>query len=254
MEALPLESEFRAFANGPGTTVEGALLISRIVRPQTDADWCRAELRRLANASDPTPQALVASLRDAGFAGSGDYYAVENSALEFVLRERRGIPITLAMVLIGTAACRDIPATGINFPGHFLVEIGGALVDPFAMMPLSAGTRDEWLARAGLTAEQALRPAGPVDVVLRMLNNLKGLAVSEGDHLRALECTGYQLLVSPDPFALRVERAELWRSLGAVDMAREEIERAIALAPTAEVKGRLVRHLKDLGGGRPTLH
>lgn len=250
----PLSDAFRAFAASVCAPVDGALLVSRIVRPATDEAWCRAELARLSEAASPEPAALVASLREAGFGGAQDYYARDNSALDYVLRERRGIPITLAMVVIGTAEPLGITATGINFPGHFMVALNGEPYDPFAMAPLDAAAQTEWLGRAGVDADAAFRPAGGREVVLRMLNNLKGLALAEGDSANALELSSYQLIVASDALPIHVERAELWRNLGALDQARVEIEAALGLAKDATLRARLETWLERLAAARPTLH
>lgn len=250
----PLSDAFRVFAAGACAPVDGALLVSRIVRPATDEAWCRAELLRLSAGASPEPSALVASLREAGFGGAEDYYARENSALDYVLRERRGIPITLAMVVIGAAEPLGITATGINFPGHFMVALNGEPYDPYAMAPLDRAAQAAWLERAGVDADAAFRPAGGRDVVLRMLNNLKGLALTDGDHTQALELTGYQLIVASDLLPIHVERAELWRTLGAHDEARAEVEAALALATDDTLKSRLRTWLERLAAARPTLH
>jgi hypothetical protein len=46
-----------------------------------------------------------------------------------------------------------------------------------------------------------------------MLNNLKALAVMRLDFPKALDFSGYQLLVADDVFSLYLERAELWVKL-----------------------------------------
>ena len=49
MNELPLAEELKAFARCAVSAVEGALIIARIIRADTDVDWCRGELRRLAS-------------------------------------------------------------------------------------------------------------------------------------------------------------------------------------------------------------
>ena len=256
MNQRPLEDELRSFADDPVSAVEGALLVSRIVRPNTDSAWCRAELRRLAAQVGPagTPEALVDFLREAGFAGAGEYYETNNSSLEFVLREHSGIPITLAMVIVGTSEYLDMRASGINFPGHFMARVNEQLFDPFIMRRIDAAGRSEWLAKGNVSEIDAFEPATPIDVVLRMLNNLRMLAVSRGDPVGALELTDYQLVVSPERLSLRVERADLWLALGATDMARCELAEAISMAADSTIREQLEEKLQALGATRPTLH
>lgn len=238
----PLADGFRMLREGGGGVVDAALLVSAVVDPATDADWCRSELRRLAEAAPPEagPGELLEGLRVAGFAGARKtYYEARSSALDHVLRERRGIPISLAVVVIGAAECLGLEASGVNFPRHFLVEVEDLLVDPFQMR---VTTRDEWrdwlrremrstqgrLPETDLDA--AFRRAGPVDIALRMLNNLRMLREVRGDPDYALRLTDCQLALQPDAYALHVDRADIWLALRSLDMARQELETALDLA------------------------
>ena len=225
-----------------GGVVDAALLVSSVVEPATDADWCRSELRRLAAAApqEASPGELVEALRVAGFAGARrTYYEARNSALDYVLRERRGIPISLAVVVIGAAECRGFKASGLNFPRHFLVEVEGLLVDPFGMRVTTRDEWRDWLRREARTAqgrlseadlEAAFRPAGPEDIALRMLNNLRMLREVRGDPDYALRLTDCQIALQPDAYALHVDRADIWLALRSLDMARQELETALGLA------------------------
>ena len=84
--------------------------------------------------------------------------------------------------------------------------------------------------RRGVVDDTAFRPSEPSDIVLRMLNNLRLAANLQGDHARALDLTDYQIILHPTAFSLHVDRADLWLSLGSLDMARRELERAMELA------------------------
>ena len=254
MNERTLEDDFRSFAADPASAVEGALMVSRIVRPDTNSVWCRDELRRLAGHAGPAPTALVESLRTAGFAGAEQYYDTDNSSLEFVLRERRGIPITLAMVIVGTGEYLDMAATGINFPGHFMAQLNEQLFDPFVMQPIDAAGRDDWLMKSNVSANTGFQSATPLDVVMRMLNNLRMLAMSRSDSAGALELTDYQLIVAPDHFSTRIERVDLWMALGANDMARQELAVAISMAPSGTLRDQLEDKFQAIGAARPTLH
>ncbi len=237
----PLAGEFRLFMERRSGVVDGALLVSRVVDPDTDAGWCRAEMRRLTEIAgvDAGPVTLVESLHSQGFRGvaPGRYHLPCNSALEHVLRHRQGIPISLGVVIIGTAAHLDLRATGIDFPRRFLVALNNRLVDPIAMRMTSKQDCLTWLrrelrndGRRGVVDDTVFRPTEPSDIMLRMLNNLRLAANTRGDHARALELTDYQIILHPTAFALHVDRAELWLSLGSLDMARRELERARELA------------------------
>lgn len=250
-----LTRAFRAFAAAPSSALEGALLVGQAVDAKLDADWCRAELARLAAAAGDDAQAVVAHLHAAGFTGADDYYVASNSSLEYVLRQRRGIPISLAVVLMAVAEQRGLSATGINFPRHFLVAIDAQLVDPFRMQLIDRASCRAWLEASNIAEEGAFQPAGPRDVVLRMLNNVRMLALGQGNHARVLELSDYQLAVAPDPFAIHLERVDSWLALGVPGMARHEIEQAMARAPNAAVRAQLAQRLTSLADDQPrSLH
>ena len=227
-----------------------------MIQPATDIAWCRAELSRLARGADVDagPAEVAAYLRAQGFAGADDYYAVSNSSLESVLRRRRGIPISLAMVVVGVGEALGLTATGINFPRHFLVTLGDQLIDPFSMTAIERADCREWLEGSNVPEHAAFRPASALDVIMRMLNNLRMLAQSSNDHARALELSEYQLAVASDPFIVHVARIDSWLALGATEMARRELDLAIRLAPSAATAAQLEERRQQLAGLRPTLH
>ncbi|MGR8920585.1 MAG: transglutaminase family protein [Gammaproteobacteria bacterium] len=253
---MPLEDEFRAFARDPGDVVAGALLIERVIDPASDVGRARAELERLAAEADGVNdgRSLAAYLQGAGFRGAETYYVPENSALGSVLETRRGIPITLAIVVIGVAERLGLAATGINFPQHFLVQVDGVLIDPFRMQVIDDEEQRAWLAGQDLAFEEAFPSATPLDIMLRMLNNLRMLAVQRNDHAGALDLSAYQLLLAPDPLPFHLERVDLWVAAGVPAMARHELEAAIRLAPGDGMKAALAARLAELDERPDRLH
>jgi regulator of sirC expression with transglutaminase-like and TPR domain len=251
-----LKLAFENFAQAPHSVVEGALLVSRVVDPASDPDWCRIELQRIALRIGRGAMAatLLDGLRAEGFTGATQYYAEANSALDTVLRHRTGIPISLAVVVIGVGEAVGCATVGINFPGHFLVSIDGQHADPYTLQVIDERESRARAAAAGLTPAQALKPAAPVDMVLRMLNNLRGIAQGRDDFERALELTDYQLSLAPSLVELRLARAELWQALGASDMSRRELETALGLSPSAAIAAQIRERLERIAASRPTLH
>ncbi|MEW2043891.1 transglutaminase-like domain-containing protein, partial [Streptomyces sp. NPDC005534] len=115
-----------------------------------------------------------------GFRGSpADYQRLESSLLHTVLRRRRGLPILLSVVWMEVARRAGAPVYGVALPGHFVVGFGPAedqvLADPFDGGRVLAGADAELLV-AGATGApldpSMLSPADPLDVVLRILNNV----------------------------------------------------------------------------------
>ena len=264
MSVSPLPSAlveaFRAFAADGGSAVDGALLVSRIVKPDTNGEWCRLRLSELAEAvpAEATPEALVHTLRDEGFSGASEgYYRPENSSIEHVLEHRGGLPIALGVIVIGVAECLGLDAAGVNFPRRFLVTLGDALVDPFEMALTSESECRAWLrqelrgadgASSERDADAAFRRAGPTDITLRMLNNLRMLRQSRQDPGYALALTDCQLMLKPGDCGLHIDRADIWLSLGSLEMARQELAHALEHA-SPRAKAHIDMRLKALPEG-----
>ena len=230
--------------------VEGALIVAGIVDRGAEVEWARTEIGRLATevggVGEVTPRELVAGVSACGFKGAGKrYYEIENSLLDHVLRSRRGIPISLGVVLMGIARRLGLEALGVNFPRHFLITIGDLLVDPYAVAPTSVENCRAWLRENKVGEEGAFGIADAGDIVLRMLNNVRMLVQSLGDFTRALEIADYQLVVVPDSYALRVERADAWLGLRAPEMVVEELEHAVRHAPDEATAERLRERIEQ---------
>jgi regulator of sirC expression with transglutaminase-like and TPR domain len=129
----------------------------------------------------------------AGFRGNdGDYYDPRNSFLDQVIDRRTGIPITLAVVLVEVSRRAGVEGRGVSFPGHFLVRFdtprGTIVVDPFAGRPLSREDLRTLHARSGGTGgdppANLLEPASKVQILARMLHNLRGIYENRRDEAR----------------------------------------------------------------------
>ncbi|OEV05057.1 transglutaminase-like domain-containing protein [Streptomyces nanshensis] len=188
------------------------------------------ELDRLAGllpyAASRTPEEWARALgrllgREHGFHGTPeDYRRLDSSLLQSVLRRRRGLPILLSVVWMEVARRAGAPVYGVGLPGHFVIGFGDpygehALADPYNHgRLLSAG--DLELLVAGATGARTplsaarLDPAGPLETVLRILNNIRAWAAARpeqsGVQLWALELS---LLLPHRPARLRLERARL---------------------------------------------
>ncbi|MBZ6172265.1 transglutaminase-like domain-containing protein [Streptomyces olivaceus] len=198
----------------------------------------QVELDRLAGElpfRPGTPRAWAEALRDLlgeryGFHGVGaDYRRLESSLLHAVLRRRRGLPILLSVVWMEVARRAGAPVYGVALPGHFVIGFGAepglaggsaggveerVLVDPFDGGRLLSGDDAEALVAgatgaAGLTPSM-LEPAAPLDVVTRVLNNVRAWAAGRPEQsavgLWAIELA---LLLPSHAARLRYERARL---------------------------------------------
>ncbi|MES4889777.1 transglutaminase-like domain-containing protein [Streptomyces sp. NPDC096012] len=168
-----------------------------------------------------------------GFHGvPADYQRLESSLLHEVLRRRRGLPILLSVVWMEVARRAGAPVYGVALPGHFVVGFGAAgervLADPFDGGRVLTGD-DAGLLVAGATGapldESMLRPAPSLEVVQRVLNNIRAWAAARPEMsdvaLRAVELA---LLVPSHPARLRYERGQLLVQRGQFVAGAEELE------------------------------
>lgn len=183
----------------------------------------RTATRIIAQPSErPGVERVLRFLYDeAGFRGNADdYYDPKNSFLNDVLDRRTGIPITLALVITEVCKRAGVEAQGVSFPGHFLVRSpapnGLYVADPFEGKLMTQADLRNLLARTTGTPRdpdaRMLEPATSRQILVRMLNNLRGIYSTRGDK----------------------------------DKEREILERLHLLSPTDEVK----RDLDAAGGER----
>ncbi|MEW6605649.1 MAG: transglutaminase-like domain-containing protein, partial [Thermoproteota archaeon] len=119
-------------------------------------------------------------------ANTDDYYNPLNSYLNIVIERKTGIPITLSILYLRIARAVNFKMQPVNFPGHFLLKhvlednSGEIIVDPFnggrIMDDYSLKTLlDQTYPRQNIPLTHALvERATPAQVIIRMLNNLKG--------------------------------------------------------------------------------
>lgn len=173
-----------------------------------------------------------------GFAGNlNNYYAADNSFIHRVLDTRRGIPITLAVLLLELGEQAGLRMAGVAFPGHFLVKcrvgLGDVVLDPFTGEALSPSRLDELLAvyRHGsglppdleLPLEFFLRAASKREILARMLRNLKEVHRAARDWPRLLAVQRRLVVLLPDDPAERRDRGLVLDALGVPAAAADDL-------------------------------
>ncbi|MEU3611357.1 transglutaminase-like domain-containing protein [Streptomyces sp. NPDC006872] len=193
-------------------------------------DAAQIELDRLAGQlpyrPSGGPRAWAVALRDLlgeeyGFRGSAaDYDRLESSLLHQVLRRRRGLPILLSVVWVEVARRAGAPVYGVALPGHFVVGFGPpedperqVLVDPFdgGRLLTDEDTSSLVVGATGAPLEASmLTPAEPLDVVVRILNNVRAWAAARPERSDvALWAVELGLTIPSHPARLRYERGQL---------------------------------------------
>jgi regulator of sirC expression with transglutaminase-like and TPR domain len=230
-----------------------------------DVDQLLARLRRRLPADAGPLQRLRALnqffFNDLGFGGNiNHYYDPENSYLNVVLRTRRGIPITLAILWLELAQGLALQAKGINFPGHFMVKVnlpqGQVVIDPFTGQSLSREDLSERLEpykrRNGLVDDfdvpvgLYLQSAQPRDILARVLRNLKEIHRTQEDWQRLIGVQDRLVLLLPDDWSERRDRGLAWAELGQPDRAVPDLEAYLSHAEDAEDADAVGQRLNEL--------
>lgn len=193
--------DFVVSSNDTDRLAEYALHLSRILAyPDLDVS---AKLNELDSMGEELKQSIKKLLplrptqliekinnylfKDKGFKSNiQDYYNPMNSYLNIVLQHKSGIPITLSIIYMRIAHALNFKLYPVNFPAHFLVkhiledDNGEIIIDPFnsgrimddyALKELL----DQSYPRQNVPLTRAfVEKATPTQVLIRMLNNVKG--------------------------------------------------------------------------------
>ena len=208
-----------------------------------DVDQLLARLKRRLAADASGLQRLRALnhffFQELSFGGNvNDYYDPDNSYLNAVLRTRRGIPISLAVIWLELALGLGLQARGVAFPGHFMVKVtlssGQVVIDPFTGQSLSREELSERLEpyrqRSGLVDDFEvpmglyLQSASPREIIARMLRNLKEIYISQEDHARLIAVLDRLLVLQPDSWSDRRDRGLAWAEQGDAQRALPDLQ------------------------------
>jgi len=275
--ALPNWSSLADLADEQVPLLASALLIAHDEYPDLDAAACDAQIEahvaslRSAVETIPTdPLKMLAINRrlfeELGYAGNHDaYHDPRNSYLNEVLLRRLGNPISLAVVQMEVAHRLGVPLDGISFPGHFLVRLsvddGILVMDPFnGGRPLNT---EELRRRARPHFGEdvpddalmgILSPAPRRDILIRILRNLHGLYVENGDWARAVRCADRVLRLAPGNAEALRDRGVAYAELGHAAGAVRDLGQYLQLNPAAEDLDPVRRRLVEQGGRPSGLH
>ena len=224
--------------------------------------------RRSPSDAEPLQRLRVLNqffFRDMGFGGNvNDYHDPDNSHINVLLRTRRGIPISLAVLWLELAQGLGLKARGINFPGHFLVKInlpeGQVVIDPFTGQSLSREELSERLEpykrRNGLVDDfdvpvgLYLQAAPSRDIIARMLRNLKEIHRTQEDWLRLIAVQDRLLILLPDAWIEYRDRGLAWAEMGDAALAAQDLEVYIAHTDDALDRDAIQSRLNELRRAR----
>jgi regulator of sirC expression with transglutaminase-like and TPR domain len=217
-----------------------------------DVDQLVARLKRRIPADAPAIQRLRALnqffYRDLNFAGNvNNYYDPDNSYLNAVLRTRKGLPISLAVLWVEVAQAIGLNARGVAFPGHFMIKVnlpkGQVVMDPLTGQSLSreelSERLDPYKRRSGLVDDfdvplgLYLQPAAPRDIIARMLRNLKEIHKTQEDWPRLISVLDRVIVLQPDAWSDYRDRGLAHAELGRLQQAVPDLETYLAKAEDA---------------------
>lgn len=204
-----------------------ALLVGSVVTPTLSVEPYLAQVEALAEQIKPALaerqgitllHALIQTLgHEMGFRGNAaDYYNPDNSFLHRVLENRLGLPITLSLLYMSIGQRLNIHLTGLGLPGHFMLYYsdsqGEYLIDPFHQTCLPASEVESYLSNLFQSPVQLQMPLSAYEVdslklILRLLNNLRMVYITQQDFQRTLDVLNFMVVVAP-------QEATLWRERG----------------------------------------
>lgn len=214
-----------------------------------DVDQLLARIkRRLPQDAAPLQKLRILNqffFNDLGFGGNvNDYYDPDNSFIQVLLRTRRGIPISLAVLWMELAQGLGLSVRGVGFPGHFMVKVnlpmGQAVIDPVSGRSLGreelAEKLDPFRRRSGLVDEFEvplglyLQASLPREIIARMLHNLKEIYRTQEDWERMLAVQERLVVLLPDSWSEYRDRGLAHAELGHTEQAVADLERYLVHA------------------------
>ena len=237
-------------SDGNFALFEAAVSLGQDEYPELDVQAVLAEVdallerirRRLAADAGPLQRLRLLNqffFNDLKFGGNlNNYYDPDNSFVHVLLRTRRGIPISLALLWMELAQGLGLAVSGIGFPGHFMLKInlpmGQAVIDPMSGQSLSGEELAERLEpyrnRSSLIDDMEtplglyLQSAPPRDIIARMLRNLKEIHRTHEDWPRMLAVQERLVVLLPESWAEYRDRGLAHAEMGNTEQALADLE------------------------------
>ncbi|MBX9764667.1 MAG: tetratricopeptide repeat protein [Pseudomonadaceae bacterium] len=205
-------------------------------------------------------QPLLRRLSELDFHEDDDYPLRPQAALlDWVLRRRRGQPLSLALLALELARRLGIPLQGVSFPGHFLLRVPGAdhLLDPCSGRRLYTRECRELLQRQfGPNSELSashLQACDARSMLQRLSRNLRQLHLQADDPLAALRDAERVLQLGDPSLHDHLARAEIYQQLDCPQAERFDLQRALLLCEDPAQCLQLSQRLRLLNSN-PALH
>ncbi|MDP8078458.1 SirB1 family protein [Phocoenobacter skyensis] len=173
-----------------------------------------------------------------------EYFHTENLLIHKVLRQRRGMPVSLGAVVLYLAAAINLPLYPVNFPTQLIIRadyINDAnrqttrFINPWSGQDLSFQQLEKWLeGEIGFEAEMSMEftKIADCDELLERLETVAKMALTrEGKYEEALRLIEYRLFITPnDPYEIR-DRGMVLASLDCYQAAVDDLNYFIEQCP-----------------------
>lgn len=189
-----------------------------------------------------------------------DFYAPENSYLHQIIESRRGIPISLAILMMELGQQIDLNIRGVSFPNHFMMRIslqqGEIIMDPLNGDSLSKNRLQEmldpYLDAKGYRGELSLplniflRASSSREILSRFMRNLKMIYSEDERWERLLGIQERLVILLPDSTEEIRDRGLIFAQLEYVRPAIADLHRYLSEMPGAEDAADIREHIATL--------
>jgi regulator of sirC expression with transglutaminase-like and TPR domain len=189
-----------------------------------------------------------------------DFYAPENSYLHQIIENRRGIPISLAILMMELGQQIGLNIRGVSFPNHFMMRIslkqGEIIMDPLTGDSLSKNQLQEmldpYLDAKGYRGELSLplniflRASSPREILSRFMRNLKMIYSEDERWERLLGIQERLVILLPDSTEEIRDRGLIFAQLEYVRPAIADLQRYLTEMPGAEDAADIREHIATL--------
>jgi len=143
------------------------------------ADVLKNQVEYSINVREKMNTVLHFVFDDLNFRGdTDDYHNPENAFMNRVIERRKGLPISLALIIMGIGYRLELPFYGINMPIHFILgyDYGkqSLMIDPFDKgKVITYNQCYQFLKRNGIQPKPYyFEPASEIEILLRCIRNL----------------------------------------------------------------------------------
>ena len=243
---------FNELSGGSAAELDAALLVAEVIDEQMDRARVQEHIQSLLAAAKSRGvmdlEGLLAFLRGQGFAQSSlEGVDLTHSSIDWLLQQRQGLPIVVAVLLITLAKALGLEAHGVNYPGHFLLRVQGDLVDPLALAVIDPNSLQM---PKGYSQDQVLMKATPATLGFRMLNNLKAYYLRLGNWQATLAATDFQLAIVHEENELKslvhFERGNYQQQMGDADAALASFLLCVETGEDPDVVARAQERISEL--------